>query len=196
MLTSTDKLIEQLRHACSVALGDLLAHGMPLDVSTGRLLQASIVAAEKYRAQAADGESGPAVTLGLRAQIIKQYLDACFCDDVGQDPECEACRRVRGILDLIDMPREHLKATMTALQWMARFDHVQPKRVGRSSDICWMHVFAWNVGEPGETPHYFLMERTSGEVRTIKNLSPEECAWAKMDPSSFWDHSAAEKLSC
>lgn len=44
-------LIEQLRHACSVAFGDLLAQGMPPNVSTGRLLQAAITAAEKYLAQ-------------------------------------------------------------------------------------------------------------------------------------------------
>jgi hypothetical protein len=45
---STDyALIEQLRHACSVALGDLLAHGMSLETSTGKLLLAAIGAAEK-----------------------------------------------------------------------------------------------------------------------------------------------------
>jgi hypothetical protein len=45
-------LIEQLRHACSIALGDLIGHGMPPDVSTRRLLQAAIVAAVEYLAQA------------------------------------------------------------------------------------------------------------------------------------------------
>ena len=90
---------------------------------------------------------------------------------------------------------ENLKLTMTALQWMTRFDHVQPKRMGRSNDMCWMHAFAWKVGEPGETPHYFLMEHVSGEVRVIKNLSSEECTLAMMDPPSFWDHPTANKLS-
>jgi hypothetical protein len=33
-----EELIEQLRHACSVALGDLLALGMPEGASTGKLL--------------------------------------------------------------------------------------------------------------------------------------------------------------
>lgn len=44
-------LVEQLRHACSVAFGDLLVHGMPPGVSTGRLLRAAILAAEAYLAQ-------------------------------------------------------------------------------------------------------------------------------------------------
>ena len=43
-------LVEQLRHACSVAFGDLLAQGMPPGVSTGKLLQAAIGAAEEYLA--------------------------------------------------------------------------------------------------------------------------------------------------
>jgi len=50
-------LIEQLRQACSVALGDLIGHGMPPDVSTGRLLQAAIVAAVEYLTQA-EAKSG------------------------------------------------------------------------------------------------------------------------------------------
>jgi hypothetical protein len=56
MKTSTNPkelaaLVEQLRHACSVAFGDLLAQGMPPGVSTGRLLQAAIEAAVAYLAQ-------------------------------------------------------------------------------------------------------------------------------------------------
>lgn len=39
-------LIKQLRHACAVAFGDLLAQGMPRDTSTGQLLTAAIVAAD------------------------------------------------------------------------------------------------------------------------------------------------------
>jgi len=39
------KLIETVRLACGVALGDLMAHGMPPDASTGRLLQAARSAA-------------------------------------------------------------------------------------------------------------------------------------------------------
>jgi hypothetical protein len=44
-------LIEQLRHACAVAFGDLLTQGMPRGTSTGRLLEAAIVAAEVYLGQ-------------------------------------------------------------------------------------------------------------------------------------------------
>jgi hypothetical protein len=46
-------LIEQLRHACAVALGDLLVLGMPVGASTDRLLQDAIVAAEKQLAEVA-----------------------------------------------------------------------------------------------------------------------------------------------
>jgi hypothetical protein len=48
---SNTALVEQLRHACSVAFGDLLAQGMPRSASTGRLLEAAIVAAAAYLAQ-------------------------------------------------------------------------------------------------------------------------------------------------
>ena len=44
-------LIEKLRHACSVATGDLLALGMPPGASTGTLLLEAVVAAEKQLAQ-------------------------------------------------------------------------------------------------------------------------------------------------
>ena len=52
-------LVEQLRLACSVALGDLLAFGMPRGVSTDKLLQAALAAAEEYLVQmdAAEGAS-------------------------------------------------------------------------------------------------------------------------------------------
>jgi len=49
----TTRLIEKLRHACSVALGDLLALGMPAGASTGKLLLEAITAAEKEIAEAA-----------------------------------------------------------------------------------------------------------------------------------------------
>jgi hypothetical protein len=42
-------LIEQLRHACSVALGDLLAHGMPAETSTGKMLLEASATAERPR---------------------------------------------------------------------------------------------------------------------------------------------------
>jgi hypothetical protein len=45
------ELIEQLRHACSVACGDLLALGMPAGTSTGKLLLAAIAAAEQHLSQ-------------------------------------------------------------------------------------------------------------------------------------------------
>jgi len=41
-------LIEQLRHACAVALGDLLVLSMPMGVPTANLLQEAIVAAEQH----------------------------------------------------------------------------------------------------------------------------------------------------
>jgi len=52
--------IEQLRHACSVALGDLIALGMPQGVSTHKLLEAAIVAAMEYLAQAEAEETAEA----------------------------------------------------------------------------------------------------------------------------------------
>jgi hypothetical protein len=54
---------------------------------------------------------------------------------------------------------------MTALRWMTNFDHVHIKGTGRVGDICWMYVHAWNVGEPGETPQYVVVERDNGELR-------------------------------
>jgi hypothetical protein len=39
-------LLEQLRHACSVALGDLIALGMPIGASTGKLLKEALTAVE------------------------------------------------------------------------------------------------------------------------------------------------------
>ena len=44
-------MLEQLRHVCSVALGDLLALGMPTGASTGKLLQEAISIAEKQLSQ-------------------------------------------------------------------------------------------------------------------------------------------------
>lgn len=49
----TTMLVEKLRHACSIALGDLLALGMPAGASTGKLLLEAIAAAEKQLAKAA-----------------------------------------------------------------------------------------------------------------------------------------------
>ena len=47
-MTASPNLIEQLRHACSVACGDLLALGMPVQASTGKLLLEAIAAAEAH----------------------------------------------------------------------------------------------------------------------------------------------------
>ena len=73
-------LIEQLRQACSVALGDLLALGMPPGVSTDRLLQAAVAAAEEYLVQtkassadAASCEHAPQIALD-RTRIV-----GCTC---------------------------------------------------------------------------------------------------------------------
>lgn len=61
---------------------------------------------------------------------------------------------------------------MTALRWMTGFDHVHIQRTGRVDDTCWMHVSAWNVGEPGVAPEYVVMERESGEMRVMR-VSPD-----------------------
>lgn len=45
-MTTQNKIIDQLRHACSVALGDLIAHGMPTQAATAKLLCAAIRAVE------------------------------------------------------------------------------------------------------------------------------------------------------
>jgi hypothetical protein len=55
--TSNTALIKQLRHACAAAFGDLLVQGMPHGTSTGRLLEAAIVATEVYLAQAKTEET-------------------------------------------------------------------------------------------------------------------------------------------
>jgi hypothetical protein len=55
-MTRSSVLIEQLRHACSVALGDLLAFGMPARTSTAKLLLAAIGAAEATIKAAASGD--------------------------------------------------------------------------------------------------------------------------------------------
>jgi hypothetical protein len=46
-------LINQLRHACSCAFGDLIAHGMPQTVSTAKLLRDAIAAAVEQLEQGA-----------------------------------------------------------------------------------------------------------------------------------------------
>ena len=67
-------LIEQLRQACSVALGDLLAQGMPPDVSTGRLLQAAIDAAEKYLVQMEAKETEEHSVTGSEQTTLSHFL--------------------------------------------------------------------------------------------------------------------------
>lgn len=85
MQTPTDPkeiavLVEQLRHACSVALGDLLAHGMPRGVSTDKLLQAAIVVAEEYLAQAEAEEAVAAAEEGKHGESqVEYYCSACHC---------------------------------------------------------------------------------------------------------------------
>ena len=78
-------LVEQLRHACSVALGDLLAQGMPPGVSTGRLLLAAIGAANEYLVQTgtsatdpASREHAPRLTFD-RTRITRIVGCACAC---------------------------------------------------------------------------------------------------------------------
>src|SRR3989304_918103 len=44
------RLLETTRLACAVAMGDLLAHGMPMGASTARLLVAAIQTAEELHA--------------------------------------------------------------------------------------------------------------------------------------------------
>lgn len=51
-VTTLTTLIEQLRFACSIALGDLLAHGMPIETSTGKLLLNALEAVAKQHATA------------------------------------------------------------------------------------------------------------------------------------------------
>jgi hypothetical protein len=47
-------------------------------------------------------EARTAALTALRERVILTQLDPCFCDDVGQLPECEACLRVRAVLVEID----------------------------------------------------------------------------------------------
>lgn len=53
-------LLEQLRHACSVALGDLIALGMPAEASTSKLLLKALTAVgDSSVATLADNEDAP-----------------------------------------------------------------------------------------------------------------------------------------
>ncbi len=81
---------------------------------------------------------------------------------------------------------------MTMFRWLTSFNQVQSSRMGQVNDLSWMHVHAWKVGEPGETPHYFLLERAGGEARVIKSLTSKEVEQAVGDPAAFWDHPDAE----
>ena len=78
---------------------------------------------------------------------------------------------------------------MTALRWMTNFDHVHINGTGRVGDVCWMYVHAWNVGEPGETPQYVVVERENGEsrARTTQGLTTAEQYAIKTDPLAFWE---------
>jgi hypothetical protein len=51
-------------------------------------------------------EARTAALTDLRERVILTQLDPCFCDDVGQLPECEACLRVRAVLAEIDRALE------------------------------------------------------------------------------------------
>jgi len=76
---------------------------------------------------------------------------------------------------------------MTALRWMTGFDYVHIQRTGHVGDVCWMHAFAWNVGDPGATPQYIVVERANGETRVIQDLTDAERAAAISDPLAFWE---------
>jgi hypothetical protein len=76
---------------------------------------------------------------------------------------------------------------MTTLRWMTRFDHVQVQRTGVVGNVCWMHVAAWNVGDPGVTPEYMVVERADGQTRVIPNLTDAERAAVMADPLAFWE---------
>jgi len=76
---------------------------------------------------------------------------------------------------------------MTALRWMTSYDHVQIKGTGRVGDVCWMHAFAWNVGEPGETPHYIVIERANGAICVIRNPTDAERSIVATDPLALWN---------
>lgn len=56
-------LLEQLRHACSVALGDLIALGMPAEASTGKLLLEALTAvgASSVATLAENGDAPPKI---------------------------------------------------------------------------------------------------------------------------------------
>ena len=76
---------------------------------------------------------------------------------------------------------------MTALRWMTSFDHVHVQSTGRGGDICWLHAFAWNVGDPGATPQYVVVEHVRGETRVIENPTEDDRAAVKADPVAFWE---------
>jgi hypothetical protein len=79
---------------------------------------------------------------------------------------------------------------VTALQWMAGFQHVHVHHVGRAGDLFWALVTADADGT--ELQDYFVMERASGEVRVIQNLPGDECVRAMKDPAAFWEHRRAQ----
>ena len=80
---------------------------------------------------------------------------------------------------------------MTALEFLAKFRHVEVHSLGHQDGIYWVVVEADIDGT--ETQGYFVMER-AGELRTVLNLSAEEEVAAVKDPTAFWNHLRAQVL--
>jgi hypothetical protein len=95
-------LIEQLRHACSIALGDLLALGMPRGASTDKVLQAAIVAAEETIAVTEGGAPPQPSVLKTKVGIVDPHESICTWPFDGHAPgkaalpcnrtDCPHCR--------------------------------------------------------------------------------------------------------
>jgi len=92
-MTCSNALIEQLRHACSVALGDLLAFGMPARTSTAKLLLEAIKAAE----------SSHVIELALCEQE-RLFLRPNALYRFVVHPSCERCAEIAALYKADDTP--------------------------------------------------------------------------------------------
>lgn len=76
---------------------------------------------------------------------------------------------------------------MTALRFIALFDDVTVRLVGRAGDLSWASI---EVGGGAERQVYFVMERGS-IVRFIQNPSAIDLL---CDPLTLWGHPRAEQV--
>lgn len=53
-------------------------------------------------------DADAATVARIRSAVISEVLDPCFCDDLGDQPECLGCQRTRKVLAILDRKGEHM----------------------------------------------------------------------------------------